>query len=401
MTPPPSVNARAERAFEPAPEGSALIEPAFVVHRPEAAEAAPLVFASPHSGRHYPPEMMAASALSAQAIRRSEDVLVDQLIAGATAHGARAITAAYARAYIDVNREPYELDETMFEDELPAFARGRSARVAAGLGSIARIVAEGQEIYRRKLTFADAKRRIETVHEPYHAALGRLVADALDDAGAVVLIDWHSMPSAAARTLSQSGDPAGAGSCDLVLGDRFGAACAPAVTALVEREFEAMGYRVARNAPYAGGYTTEFYGRPALGAHALQIEINRALYRNEATLEPHQGFARLADDLQRVFAALAALAQTRPKEAGARRRSGAIIGPPVAGPEWTPQIKTAALLQARPVHREETPRKGRSVMDASHTLCTVHRTTTQAEKSDPGCDFLLNRSVSLTGTPFT
>jgi len=291
-----------------------LTELPFVVRRDGAAVRSPLVFASPHSGRHYPPDMMAASLLDAASIRLSEDAYVDELIQGAVDHGAVVITAAYARAYIDVNREPYELDATMFEDELPDFARGRSARVAAGLGSIARIVAEGQEIYARKLTFAEARQRIERVHRPYHAALEALLNQARSAFGLAVLIDWHSMPAAAARTYGQSGDfgpggarrgMSGAGACDLVLGDRFGTACAPAITNLVERELEAMGYRVARNAPYAGGYTTEFYGKPADRTHALQIEINRGLYLDEASLEPREGFARLKRDLERVFAALA------------------------------------------------------------------------------------------------
>jgi N-formylglutamate amidohydrolase len=287
-----------------------LTEPPFVVHRPAAGVRSPLVFASPHSGRHYPPDMMAASLLDAAAIRLSEDAYVDELILGGVDHGAAVIAAGYARAYIDVNREPYELDASMFEDELPDFARGRTARVAAGLGSIARIVAEGQEIYSRKLTFAEARRRIELVHQPYHDALSGLLAQARSLFGLAVLIDWHSMPSAAARTYGQSGDSAGrgmsgAGSCDLVLGDRFGTACAPAITILVERELEAMGYRVARNAPYAGGYTTEFYGKPAGRTHALQIEINRGLYLEEASLEPRDGFVRLKRDLERVFSALA------------------------------------------------------------------------------------------------
>jgi N-formylglutamate amidohydrolase len=288
-----------------------LTEAPFVVHRAGPAPRSPLVFASPHSGRHYPPDMMAASLLDAAAIRLSEDAYVDELILGSVDHGATVIAAAYARAYIDVNREPYELDASMFEDELPAFARGRSARVAAGLGSIARIVAEGHEIYARKLTFAEARRRIELVHRPYHDALAALLAQARAAFGMAVLVDWHSMPTAAARTYGQSGDShgragmSGVGSCDLVLGDRFGTACAPAITTLVERELEAMGYKVARNAPYAGGYTTEFYGKPGARTHALQIEINRGLYLDEASLEPREGFGRLQTDLQRVFAALA------------------------------------------------------------------------------------------------
>jgi N-formylglutamate amidohydrolase len=243
---------------------------------------------------------MAQSALDSEAIRRSEDAYVDRLIAGGPAFGAVNIQARYARAYIDVNREPYELDPAMFEDELPAFAKGRSARVAAGLGSIAKVVAEGQEIYRGKLRFAEARGRIDALHHPYHQALNRLVGEAQEAHGAAILIDWHSMPSTAAGE-----GPHGRKSCDMVLGDRFGSACASGLTRLVDGALEGMGFRVARNAPYAGGYTTEFYGRPEHGVHALQIEINRALYLDEATLKPHAGFDRLRRDLDRLFKTLA------------------------------------------------------------------------------------------------
>lgn len=270
----------------------------FTLH-PALGQGVGLVFASPHSGRDYPAELMAAAALDALSIRRSEDAFVDDLIRPAQAHGVAVLTARYARAFIDVNREAYELDPAMFEDELPPYARARTARVAAGLGSIARVVGEGQEIYRRKLTFAEARRRIESVHRPYHSALRALVDDARDRHGRVVLIDWHSMPSAA------SGGERARRGCDIVLGDRFGTACAPELTRLVEREWEAMGYRVARNAPYAGGYTTEHYGRPAEGVHALQIEINRAAYLDEAALKPTQGFDRLRRDLDRLVKVLA------------------------------------------------------------------------------------------------
>jgi N-formylglutamate amidohydrolase len=273
--------------------------PPFALRRAEGV-AAPFVFASPHSGRDYPAALMDAAALDSAAIRRSEDAFVDELIAAAPASGVSLITARYARAYVDVNREAYELDPAMFEDELPAFARARTARVAAGLGSIARVVGEGQEIYRRKLTFAEARGRIESVHLPYHRALAGLLEETRAVHGRAALIDWHSMPSAA------SGDPAyGRKGCDMVLGDRFGSACAPGLTRLVERELESMGYRVARNAPYAGGYTTEFYGRPDQGMHALQIEINRAVYLDEAALKPTAGFARLKRDLDRLCVALA------------------------------------------------------------------------------------------------
>ena len=259
----------------------------------------PLVFASPHSGRLYPDDMMAAAALDAQTIRRSEDALVDDLVGAAPELGAALISARYARAYIDLNREAFELDASMFADELPEFAKARTARVAAGLGAIARVVSEGQEIYARKLTFAEARGRIEEAHRPYHAALERLLAEAQRTHGFAILIDWHSMPAAAARAGGRER------SCDFVLGDRFGAACAGVLTQRVERELEAMGYRVARNTPYAGGYTTEHYGRPSRRTHALQIEINRALYLDEAKLTPTAGFERLKADLARLTETLA------------------------------------------------------------------------------------------------
>jgi N-formylglutamate amidohydrolase len=294
---------RAEAAVAVGLAPEPALSPAFGVRLPDGAAEA-LVFASPHSGRDYPAELMAAAALDSAAIRRSEDAFVDELIASGPAYGATVITARYARAFIDVNREPYELDPAMFEDELPDFARARTARVAAGLGSIAKVVGEGQEIYRRKLTFAEARRRIEGAHRPYHQALAELIEAAQARHGRAALIDWHSMPSAASSG-AMSCDRARRG-CDIVLGDRFGSACAPELTRLVERQLEAMGYRVARNAPYAGGYTTEFYGRPGEGVHALQIEINRAVYLDESTLTPTAGFIRLKRDIEQLGRTLAA-----------------------------------------------------------------------------------------------
>src|SRR6201996_9087793 len=284
-------------ATPPAPAPALEAAPYRLV-RPAAA-ATSVICASPHSGRIYPAAMMTASRLDRQAIRRSEDAHVDDLIAAAPDFGHTLLTAEFARAFIDVNREPWELDPAMFEDELPAFAKARTARVAAGLGAIARIVCEGQEIYARKLTFAEAEGRVRDVHQPYHAALTALIAETKAQCGVAVLIDWHSMPAAAAS--GRNGEP-----CDFVLGDRFGAACASPVSGLVDRELTAMGYRVARNTPYAGGYTTEHYGRPGRKVHALQIEINRALYFDEGAMQLTSGFATLKADLQRLFAALAA-----------------------------------------------------------------------------------------------
>jgi len=276
-------------------------EAPFAVAHPHAGAAAtPLVFACPHSGRLYPDPMMAASRLDAAAIRASEDAWVDRLIAEAPAFGARMITMRLARVFLDANREPWELDPAMFEDDVPAYARGRSARVAAGLGAIARVVRDGEEIYARKLRFAEARLRVEAVHIPYHAALSALVREAREAHGVAILIDWHSMPAAAAQ-----------GCGDIILGDRFGGACAPAICALVEQSLKGMGYTVTRNSPYAGGYTTEHYGRPAQGVHALQIEVNRAIYMDETSFELTPGFDRLRADLERLFQRLAGCDWTR------------------------------------------------------------------------------------------
>ncbi len=280
---------------------SASAEPPFEIVATEPPPT-PLVFASPHSGRHYPPEMLAAAAVRPEQLRRSEDAFVDEIIAPAAAAGAGLILARHGRAWMDLNREPWELDPAMFADDIPDFARGKSARVAAGLGAIARLAAEGREIYARKLTFAEAQARVARTHQPYHDALERLLARARKAHGMAVLIDWHSMPEAAARTAVT---PRHGKGCDIVLGDRFGAACTRKLTDLVERELEAMGYRVARNAPYAGGYTTEHYGKPQQRTHALQIEISRALYMDETTLEPAEGLARLTADVGRLAQVLA------------------------------------------------------------------------------------------------
>jgi N-formylglutamate amidohydrolase len=263
----------------------------------------PLVFASPHSGRLYPEALLAASDLDAHALRRSEDAFVDQLIAGAEARGATLVCCRYARAFVDVNRDPWELDPTMFVDALPDAARRDSPRVAAGLGAVPRVVGEGLEIYRGKMTFAEAARRIDQVHRPYHAALGALLDEARACFGAAVLIDWHSMPSAAGRGEARLGRPRP----DVVLGDRHGAACGKALSALVRRTLEAAGYVAAANTPYAGGWTTQSFGRPREGLHALQVELDRGLYLDEARVEPTAGFTRLQRDLDRLFDVLAAV----------------------------------------------------------------------------------------------
>jgi N-formylglutamate amidohydrolase len=263
----------------------------------------PLVFASPHSGTDYSPEFLDATSLDFLQIRRSEDSFVDELFAAAPEHGAPLLRAHFPRAYVDVNREPFELDPDMFEDELPAYANTQSSRVAAGLGTIARVVSSGQEIYRSKLRFADAADRINGYYRPYHRALSQLVETTCKRYGWCVLIDCHSMPSVGGPL-----DPdAGRGRTDFVLGDCFGTSCAELVTRTVEDTLRGLGHAVTRNQPFAGGYTTRHYGRPATGVHALQIEINRALYMDERKIVRGERFHDVVGEMTRVIASLARL----------------------------------------------------------------------------------------------
>ena len=270
------------------------LEPPFVVHEP-ARQSAPFVFNAPHAGAVYPAGFLGASRLDGLALRRSEDAFVDALFSGMVPLGAPLMVARFPRAYLDVNREPYELDPRMFDGRLPPFANTRSMRVAGGLGTVPRIVADGQDIYGGRLPVEEALRRIEWLYKPYHRTLRQLVNRTARTFGYAVLIDCHSMPS----TSIAREDSAKA---DVVLGDRYGTSCAGVLTELVEATLRARGYSVARNKPYAGGFITEHYGQPALGRHGLQVEINRALYMDERTLAQAPGFEALRQDLAAAFA---------------------------------------------------------------------------------------------------
>ncbi len=288
-----------------APRDHELAVP-FEVIRPEGA-ACPVVFSSPHSGSVYPAAFLAASQLDALTLRRSEDAYVDELFGAAPQLGALLMRAHFPRAYMDVNREPYELDPRMFEGRLPAFANTRSLRVAGGLGTIARVVGEAKEIYGRRLSVEEGLERIESLYKPWHGALRGLMQEAWRQNGAALLVDCHSMPSNAGR--------ADRIKADFVLGDRYGASCDPVFMEAAESRLRALGYAVSRNKPYAGGFITEHYGDPSAGWHALQIEINRALYLDEATLERGPGLEVLRRDLRVVMQALIGIA------GGARARN--------------------------------------------------------------------------------
>ncbi|MGQ4273537.1 N-formylglutamate amidohydrolase [Terrihabitans sp. B22-R8] len=265
--------------------------------------AAPVVLNSPHSGAHYPPAFLASTRLDPLSLRRSEDAFVDDLFRPSVRLGVPLMRALFPRAFLDLNREAYELDPRMFDGRLPSYANTRSLRVAGGLGTIARIVGDAQEIYPGRLPVEEALRRIDLYYMPYHTALKRLLGGVRQQWGHAVLLDCHSMPSSGTGRDERQ-------RTDIVLGDRYGTSCSAALTDLAEVGLRGLGLTVSRNRPYAGGYITEHYGRPLGGVHALQIEINRALYMDEKRHERTSGFAPLASVLTAFVEQIVAFSQS-------------------------------------------------------------------------------------------
>jgi N-formylglutamate amidohydrolase len=255
----------------------------------------PVIFSSPHSGRDYDPVFLGQSVLDMQAIRSSEDAFVDRLFATAPDHGAPLLAARAPRAFIDLNRAPDELDPAVIE----GIARApHNPRISSGLGVIPRVVAGGQAIYRGKLPLAEAEKRLKRYWHPYHDALRGLLEETLACFGEAVLIDCHSMPHEAIETHARPGRPLP----EVVLGDRFGAAASAEVMDRIEAAFANAGLRVVRNAPFAGAYIAQTYGRPLRQQHVIQVEIDRALYMNEATIERRSDFAQFAAVMAAVVA---------------------------------------------------------------------------------------------------
>ena len=293
------------------PENRDQLEPPFEVLEP-ARYRGPLLFNSPHSGRIYPPDFLQASRLDLATLRRSEDSFVDELILGVVARGHPLMRAHFPRCFVDVNREPYELDPRMFDGRLPSFANTRSMRVAGGLGTVARVVGDAQEIYDQRISVAEALQRIDELYKPYHRALRRVFLRLHREFGAAVLVDCHSMPSA---TGAKDERPR----ADLVLGDRYGTSCVPVIAETIEATMRQLGYVVSRNKPYAGGFITEHYGNPTAGLHAVQLEINRSLYMDERRYQRAASFARLASEFEILADRLAEipLEELRPYRAAA------------------------------------------------------------------------------------
>lgn len=282
----------------PRPDDKAGPPPPCEIFHPET-QTAPFVYCAPHSGLYYPPDLLAATRLPLHTLRSSEDSFADRLFASVCGLGAPLIRANYARAYLDCNRAADELDTALFDGPVGVPVSPRSDRVRVGLGVIPAVVSGGQRIYARSLPAATARQRLAHVYEPTHRALRQVLDATFQHFGCAVLVDCHSMPSGVTlgrRTPRQTSD--------MVLGDAHGLACAPELTALAARTLRDMGYKVELNSPYAGGFNTRHYGRPAVGRHALQIEINRALYMDEWRMSPNARFDRIAEDMKTLARAL-------------------------------------------------------------------------------------------------
>lgn len=263
-----------------------------------------VVFASPHSGSSYPEDMRRQTVLNDLLIRSSEDAFVDRLFECAPVYGARFIKAHMPRAYVDLNRSPDELDPALIEG---VRRQCHNPRVASGLGVIPRVVANGRAIYRGKLKMVEAQSRLDRFWHPYHHKLQSLLNDAMSYHGQAVLIDCHSMPHEALESVIHSG----VRRPDIVLGDRFGAAAAGEVVDRVEAAFVAQGFRVARNAPFAGAYITQAYGKPTRGQHAVQVELDRALYMDEKRVAPNANFEAVRIAVHAAVAEIARIGQER------------------------------------------------------------------------------------------
>lgn len=272
----------------------------FDISKPDS-QLIPFVFTSPHSGTNYSPSFIAKSKLDPLTLRCSEDSFIDDLFSEAPNYGAPLLKALFPRAYVDPNRETYELDQKMFEEPLPHFVNTKSPRVFAGFGTVPRVVKNGKNIYRDKITFKEVTKRIESCYIPYHAALRFLIDETKLKFGKCILIDCHSMPSSGHSIAGKADNQ----QVDVVLGNKYGKTCAFELMQFVDSHLKSLNLVVRQNYPYAGGYTTQHYGNPGRSIHTLQIEVNRAIYMNEETITRNENYTALKKKLSNLLNALA------------------------------------------------------------------------------------------------
>lgn len=270
---------------------------AYHLTEPDALTSA-VVFASPHSGRDYPWSFLRRTVLDERAIRTSEDAFVDRLFECAPQFGAPFLKAGAPRAFIDLNRAADELDPALVDGVRKS---SLNPRVASGLGVVPRVVANGRAIYRGKLTMEEARARVANYWRPYHDQLQLLLNQAHVSFGEAILVDCHSMPREALDGIAQTG----AKRPEIVVGDRFGASADGEIVDRIEAAFADAGLHVVRNAPFAGAFIAQHYGRPSRDQHAVQIEIDRSIYMHEGLVRPNADFHPFRKLLRSVVAEVA------------------------------------------------------------------------------------------------
>jgi N-formylglutamate deformylase len=259
----------------------------------------PLLLDSPHSGRWLPAELPLAVPVADLA--DAEDTFVDELWAGAPALGAPLLAATFSRAYVDPNRHAADIDPELLDRPWPhPIVPSGKARI--GKAVVWRTLDDGRTIHARQLTPDEVAHRIDTCLRPYQQALAALIDATHTRHGVSVHLNCHSMnPSAGVMGEGR----AGVDRADVVLGDRDGTSCSPALTAQVGETFARLGYSVRINDPFKGVELVRAFSDPAAGRHSLQIELNKRLYMNPATGVRHAGFDTLRRDLGTVLAELA------------------------------------------------------------------------------------------------
>ena len=263
--------------------------------RGPARAAIPLVLDSPHSGHVFPEDF--GAAVTETELREGEDSYVDELYAGGPEMGVPLLAALWPRTYLDPNRHAGDVDLDLIDGQWPGEYRP-SGKAKTGKALIWRTLEDGRPIYRGRLSVETVTRRIARCHTPYHQRIRQLLDDTHASFGRVYHVNCHSMRSVAGK---QSEDGPGSVRADFVLGDRDGSSCDPAFTEFVRRTLAGMGYRVKVNDPYKGVELVRAYSDPKAGRHSLQIEINKRLYMDEATLQKNAGFESLQKDLSSLL----------------------------------------------------------------------------------------------------
>ncbi len=271
----------------------------FICHVPEVVDS-PVLFNSPHSGRLYDRCFLRQTLLSWQEIRLSEDCYVDKFLNSAPRYGSVFVEATFPRAFVDVNRSSNEMDPKIIKGLNSTI---HSPKVSAGLGVIPRVVGNGLDIYKSKISYQEAENRLRNYYFPYHKKLRELIEKAVQKFGLSIVFDFHSMPHSSIKDCKEKVSEVP----QIVLGDCYGSSCDSELFEKAYEVFVAGGFRVERNSPFSGGFITKNYGSPVEKVHVIQVEIDKSLYMNEEDFRLHSGYEDLRLRLNSIVKSLSCI----------------------------------------------------------------------------------------------